>query len=209
MGTLIQKQKQRQSQKLEKTNSSDVSDTCKIFRTAYYIIAKLDKAYSDHYNLLLLQEVNGAAIPHGEDACKQWKSLRDRYARELKKLFDLKGIGTESQQLEVQTWDLFKNLSFLRNHIEHNKRTVTNYSPNKVSLAQTSDKTSCAESTSSNPLPFAWKKGRAHQWNTAHHLAPATLIVPPAERCQNKKHLKILIPTLWRLLLLLGRCALP
>ncbi|KAF5297337.1 hypothetical protein FQA39_LY12176 [Lamprigera yunnana] len=44
-----------------------------------------------------------------------------------------------------------ETLSFLRNHIEHNKRTVTNYTPNKVSLAQTSDKTSCAESTSSNP----------------------------------------------------------
>ncbi|KAF5293931.1 hypothetical protein FQA39_LY13636 [Lamprigera yunnana] len=63
----------------------------------------------------------------------------------------LKGTGTEFQQLEVQTWDLFENLSFLRNDIEHNKRTVTNYTPNKVSLAQTSDETICAESTSSNP----------------------------------------------------------
>ncbi|KAF5300271.1 hypothetical protein FQA39_LY11128 [Lamprigera yunnana] len=87
----------------------------------------------------------------GEDACKKWKSLRNRYARELEKLSDLNGTGTESQQLEVQTWDLSENLSFLQNHIEHNKRTVTNYTPNKVSLAQTSDKTSCAESTSSNP----------------------------------------------------------
>ncbi|KAF5272729.1 hypothetical protein FQA39_LY07756 [Lamprigera yunnana] len=90
-------------------------------------------------------------LTRGEDACKKWKSLRDRYARELKKLSDFQSTGTESQQLEVQTWDLFENLSFLRNHIGHNKRTVTNYTPNKVSLAQTSDETSCAESTSSNP----------------------------------------------------------
>ncbi|KAF5277897.1 hypothetical protein FQA39_LY06049 [Lamprigera yunnana] len=55
-------------------------------------------------------------------------------------LSELKGTGTESQQLEVQTWDLFENLEL-----------STNYTPNKVSLAQTSDETSCAESTSSNP----------------------------------------------------------
>ncbi|KAK4882715.1 hypothetical protein RN001_006034 [Aquatica leii] len=86
----------------------------------------------------------------GEEACKKWKSLRDRYTRELKRFSDLKGTGTESQQLEIQTWDLFDNLSFLRDPIEPNKKTVTNYTPNNGSLAQATNEQSCGESTSSN-----------------------------------------------------------
>ncbi|KAF5285086.1 hypothetical protein FQA39_LY16775 [Lamprigera yunnana] len=88
-------------------------------------------------NAVMSLQLPFAVIPTiaftSEDACKKWKSLQDRYARELKKLSDLKSTGTESQQLEVQTWDLFENLSFLRNHIGYNKRTVTNYTPNMVS----------------------------------------------------------------------------
>ena len=45
-------------------NKSEVDATCKIFRTAYYI-AKNDKPYTDHYDVLQLQELNGADIPQG------------------------------------------------------------------------------------------------------------------------------------------------
>ncbi|KAF5296193.1 hypothetical protein FQA39_LY12647 [Lamprigera yunnana] len=126
----------------------------------------------------------------GEDACKKWKSLRDRYARELKKLSDLKGTVSYETTLNI-TKELSQTIHPIRFRLhKHLMRQV-------------------AQSLQAVTLPFVWKKSRAHQWNTAHHLAPAILIVPPAERCQKEKHLKILIPTLWRLLLLLGRCALP
>ncbi|KAF5289307.1 hypothetical protein FQA39_LY15145 [Lamprigera yunnana] len=78
------------------------------------------------------------------------KRERD-YKNTVKKSRTCEKIAVKLHLTGVQTWEIFENLSFLRNHIEHNKRTVTNYTPNKVSLAQTSDETSCAESTSSNP----------------------------------------------------------
>lgn len=60
--------KEADKQKLEvivdKMNDSEICSTSKVFRTAYYI-AKHDRPYSDHFDLLKLQEMNGSTIAHG------------------------------------------------------------------------------------------------------------------------------------------------
>ena len=68
---------------VDRLNESEMNLTCKIFRTAYFI-AKNCKPFSDHFELLELQELNGADIPHGLRSRFSATNISDHIAVEMK-----------------------------------------------------------------------------------------------------------------------------
>lgn len=68
---------------IDQLNESEINLTCKIFRTAYFI-AKNSKPFSDHFELLELQELNGAYIPHGLRSRFSATNICDHIAVEMK-----------------------------------------------------------------------------------------------------------------------------
>ncbi|KAF5301100.1 hypothetical protein FQR65_LT19281 [Abscondita terminalis] len=118
----------------------------------------------------------------GDEVCKRWKSLRDRFTRELKKQSDLNNTGSESQQFDIQIWDLFESLSFLKDHCEPNKKTMTNYKcidTTSVNM-QAYNKPSCSAveaSTSSDDVTYVQESEPASNEN-----------VPLTRRPQKRKY---------------------
>ena len=53
---------------VDRLNKSEMDLTCKIFRSAYFV-AKKWRPFSDHLELLELQELNGAEILHCLRSC--------------------------------------------------------------------------------------------------------------------------------------------
>ena len=68
---------------VDRLNESEMDLTCKIFRTAYFV-AKKCRPFSDHLELLELQELNGAEISHGLRSRFSATNICDHIAVEMK-----------------------------------------------------------------------------------------------------------------------------
>nr|XP_029728545.1 uncharacterized protein LOC115266454 [Aedes albopictus] len=62
---------------------------------------------------------------------KRWRTLRDRYAREVKRIEELTRSGAECVE-DQETWVLFESLSFLKDHLTR-RATTSNYSKEQSS----------------------------------------------------------------------------
>lgn len=51
-----------------------------------------------------------------DSVTKRWRTLRDRYAREVKRIEELTRSGAECVE-DQETWVLFESLSFLKDHL--------------------------------------------------------------------------------------------
>ncbi|KAG8180548.1 hypothetical protein JTE90_018168 [Oedothorax gibbosus] len=68
---------------VDRQNRSEINETCKVFRTAYFL-AKPDRPYSDHFDLLELQQLNGADMAHGLRSRFSATNIIDHVAQEMK-----------------------------------------------------------------------------------------------------------------------------
>ena len=68
---------------VDRLNESESDLTCKIFCTAYFV-AKKCRPFSDHLELLELQELNGAEISHGLRSRFSATNICDHIAVEMK-----------------------------------------------------------------------------------------------------------------------------
>ena len=68
---------------VDRLNESEMDLTCKIFRIAYFV-AKKCRPFSDHLELLQLQELNGTEISHGLRSRFSATNIWDHIAVEMK-----------------------------------------------------------------------------------------------------------------------------
>nr|XP_029724190.1 transcription factor Adf-1-like isoform X2 [Aedes albopictus]XP_029724255.1 transcription factor Adf-1 [Aedes albopictus] len=66
-----------------------------------------------------------------DSVTKRWRTLRDRYAREVKRIEELTRSGAECVE-DQETWVLFESLSFLKDHLTR-RATTSNYSKEQSS----------------------------------------------------------------------------
>ncbi|CAH0562935.1 unnamed protein product [Brassicogethes aeneus] len=78
----------------------------------------------------------------GEESIRRWKSLRDRFTRELKKENLPSGSGAKNHP----TWDLLTNLDFLRDHVAP-RSTSGNMNPEVVSERPETEEETMEEAT--------------------------------------------------------------